>query len=365
MPLVTPPPVITETPLDREALLEQARRRAQRRRRRNGAAGLIVGLGVLAAVIWHGSGSTPPAKTPDHAARISVAAASQVRQNGPLTVIKQEQGRGGVYVVGPTGLARMLFRCPGSCLELQNIAWSPDGTKIALGATSYASPSSYDGLHVLDLATGRDRQLTGGGTHAGPFSDPAWSPDGAWLAYDGDVRGAISLSKADGSRTIQLATGLASDVEAPTWSPDGTSIAFQTTPFAGCRPGEQAGCTVYVIRLDGTHLRLLARHASAPAWSPLGTTIAYQVRCGIRLVTPTGTAATPHSTTRCQHIGMPGQPIWSPDGKKIAINSGPGKTQGIYIMNANGTHLTHLTRTTGRSAAGIARAAWRPRTTPT
>ena len=55
--------------------------------------------------------------------------------------------------------------------------------------------------------------------------------------------------------------------------------------------------------------------------------------------------------------------MWSPDGHKIAINSGPGKRQGLYVMNADGTNLTLVTRHTGHTDVGVGRAAWRPRIT--
>jgi Tol biopolymer transport system component len=287
--------------------------------------------------------------------------------NGPLTVIKESEGHGGVYTVGRGGLGSMVLRCRrahADCLELEYIAWSPDGSKIALGVTSYGRPSRYDGLHVVDLKTGRDVQLTGGGLQAGLWNDPAWSPDGQWLAYGSGRRGLIALASADGSQHRMLRTGYPGWVRYPTWSPDGTRLAFQSYPRHGCgrTPFQVTTCAIYVVRLDGTHLRLLARHAASPAWSPLGTTIAYQARCGIRLVTPTGTDATPHSQARCRHIGVRGQPVWSPDGRTIAIaypTTGP--TRGLYLINADGSHLTHLTRAAGQAVWGIARPAWQPR----
>jgi Tol biopolymer transport system component len=272
-----------------------------------------------------------------------VTAAAALMHTGPLTVIRQSNGHGGVYTVGREGLGRLVTRCRG-CLELQDIAWSPDGTRLAMGTTSYGLPDAMDGLHVINLVTGRDRQLTS----SWGFANPAWSPDGAWLAYDGNVSGRISLIRADGSRDAAVITGLPGVPTSPTWSPDGTRIAFQS------------GHAVYVIRLDGTHRRLLARQASSPAWSPRGIAIAYKVNCGIRLITPTGTNLTPYSPAACQHVGVPGRPVWSPDGRKIAIVN-TGAHPGTYVMNANGNHLTRLTFATGETAAGAARPAWQPR----
>jgi Tol biopolymer transport system component len=369
MSIVTPPPPSApEHYSDPEALIEEARRRTRRRRRRNAAmATLLLGLAAL-GIAAHGRAGTPtPATATDGPATLDVAAASSQMHNGPLTVIKQSQGHGGVYTVGRAGLGSMLLRCHGAhsaCLELEYIAWSPNGTKIALGVTSYATPSSYDGLHVVDLATGRDIQLTGSGGRPGLWNDPAWSPDGQWLAYGSDRPGEIALARADGSQHRTLQTGYHGWVRYPTWSPDGTRIAFQSSPRHGCgkTPFQVRTCAIYVVHLDGTHLRLLARHAASPAWSPLGTTIAYQASCGIRLVTPTGTDITPNPNVACPHIGVAGQPVWSPDARKIAIAlATTGPTRGLYLMNANGTNLHRLTHTAGQADTGFARPAWQSR----
>ena len=261
----------------------------------------------------------------------------------------------------------MLLRCHGAhsaCLELEYIAWSPDGTKIALSVTSYGTPSSYDGLHVVDLATGRDIQLTGSEGRLGLWNDPAWSPDGRWVAYGSNRPGEIALASTDGSQHRTLQTGYRGWVRYPTWSPDGTRIAFQSSPRRGCgkTPFQVSTCAIYVVRLDGTHLQLLARHAASPAWSPRGTTIAYQARCGIRLVTPTGADATPHPNAACPHIGVAGQPIWSPDGRKIAIALAvTGPSRGLYLMDADGTNLHHLSHAAGQDDTGLGRPAWKPR----
>ena len=365
-----PPPSAPERSSDPEALIEEARRQTRRRRRRNAAAAAVVlGLAAL-GIAAHGRGGSPTSETSTHRpAKLQVGAASSVMQNGPLTVINQSRGHGGVYTVGRAGLGTMLLRChlaaPSACLELEYIAWSPDGTRIALGATSYASPSAYDGLHVVDLATGHDIQLTGGNRlRPSLYNDPAWSPDGHWLAYGSDKPGEIALASADGSQHRTLKTSYPGPIRYPTWSPDGTRIAFETFPRHGCgkTPFQVTTCAIYVVRLDGTHLRLLARHGASPAWSPRGTTIAYQARCGIRLITPTGTDITPHPNAACPHIGVAGQPVWSPDGRKIAVAlATTGPSRGIYLMNADGTNLHHLSRAAGHSDTGLGRPAWQPR----
>jgi Tol biopolymer transport system component len=114
------------------------------------------------------------------------------------------------------------------------------------------------------------------------------------------------------------------------------------------------------MKLDGTSPRLLADRAAAPVWSPRENTLAYEARCGIRLMSLAASTASPNLTKRC--VPVHGMPVWSPDGQKIAVNStARGAARGIYVMNADGSGIRHLTRATGFTARGVSRIAWQPR----
>jgi len=92
-------------------------------------------------------------------------------------------------------------------------------------------------LYLLDLATRKLTQVT-----SGDFDDdqPAWSPDGKWLAfsskrtlpdpdrnYDSNIFVVASDNSDKGAHLTQVTTNPGADTN-PAWSPDGKSIAYVT-----------------------------------------------------------------------------------------------------------------------------------------
>ncbi len=370
-----PPP---EAPHDAEALdalIEEARRRARRRRQAYGLAVLLLGALGLGAFLGFGGGGA--ARPSHHAplARIEPADQSLAAENGPLTIMDSEgdasSGWYGLSTIGSDGRLHPLARCPDHvkwCGDVESLDWSPDGKWLAFSVGSVGAANPYNGVHVVNPATGEDRRVRDCRPDPGEcdWFDLDWSPDGASLAYASG--GKISLLNFSvvyvgevGSRPLE--TGTAGRDSSPSWSPDGKWIAYASND------GERS--SVYVIGVDGAQRRVLTRDASYPAWSPDGTTIAYRRGCGIRLMTPAGVDVTPFSLSGCLPLGardpkvIPGAPVWSPDGRKISIGvawrTGQERWRGTYVMNADGSRLTRLTRRARGVAMGQQpRAAWRP-----
>jgi TolB protein len=169
---------------------------------------------------------------------------------------------------------------------------------------------------------------------------PAWSPDGASIAFVSRRKGHphIYVMDADGSGTRQLTSGPDDDLR-PSWSPDGGQIVFAR------------GGALYVLAARGGPARRVARglqgNAGSPAWSPNGKLIAFDYRRPgytfreIWVVRPDGRGARP--VTRLRHNSS--LPAWSPRGDRLAFQSDARSTnEEIYSIGLAGGGVRRLTK---------------------
>ncbi|WP_420456903.1 hypothetical protein [Rubrivirga sp.] len=101
-----------------------------------------------------------------------------------------------------------------------------------------------------------------------PAARPAWSPDGAWIAFTRDQLAGLWVVRPDGSGARPLADAPAAGFGFA-WSPDGTAIAARTARYDG--PIRRS--TVSIFGLDGTATALTDERTSAvglPRWAGPG-----------------------------------------------------------------------------------------------
>ncbi|HET7457485.1 MAG TPA: amidohydrolase family protein [Gemmatimonadaceae bacterium] len=159
----------------------------------------------------------------------------------------------------------------------RDVDWSPAQDRAVYAAGSWGA----EDLHVMELATGRDVQLT---ALPGREVVPRWSPDGRWISFlriaadsephlvvlPADARGPADMSRARDLGQVaggEWVVGIES-AGAPTWSPDSRALfawrhansPIVREPFAALRPG-----TAEVIPLEGAR-RAVAGLPLDPTW---------------------------------------------------------------------------------------------------
>lgn len=133
-----------------------------------------------------------------------------------------------------------------------NASWSADGRKIAF--TSFVSNALQ--IRLVNADGSGEKFLVDG-------SEPAWSPDGAKIAFN---RGrSIYVMNADGTGQTQLTTTSIGSDGGPSWSPDGMMIAFNRY---AANTGSDSD--IYVMKADGTGQTALTKglREYAPRWGP-------------------------------------------------------------------------------------------------
>jgi TolB protein len=249
-------------------------------------------------------------------------------------------------------------------------AWSADGKRIAfIGVPPGPFRSSIftanaDGSNAIAIT----------GQYEEP-RDPAWSLDGSKIAFTKTSYFSqfwateLKLVNSDGTGLTSIRDVAVGSIAQPNWSPVGDEIAYVDDGFRCDYSNWFPWCDdqIWIIAPDGTQLRKLGDDKGMdyePSWSPDGTKIAFSstrdrttcisTLCGdIYTMNADGTGTITRLTSS---VGGNTQPVWSPDGKKIAFVStrddpDPDCYQNcnseIYVMNADGGGQTNLTNTSG------------------
>ncbi len=235
-----------------------------------------------------------------------------------------------------------------SCCTL---AWSSDGTHLLIGSDEHLSTVAADGTGHHEIV---DEEIVSG--------VPAWSPDGTRIAVGFEVDGSPRLFVIDadgtGRRNLTPDRQTVGDVGSYAWSPDGRSIVFGAAP--GTAGGETAA-TLDVLSAEGGPIRQVLRadpglaitEWSSPAWSPDAGSIVYDVSAGspldirLELVSAEAKGAAPKQLSPAGEDAYAA--VWSPDGRWVAFTVWRGGTgpADLYVMNADGSGARKLAEDVG------------------
>jgi Tol biopolymer transport system component len=231
---------------------------------------------------------------------------------------------------------------------------------------------SLDGTAPSQIFTVRQdgtrlRKLTKG---AGDKFSPSYSADGRRIAFSRSTTRTprsihIVVMDADGRHRRQLTHAKTEDRN-PAFAPDGRTLAF-------ARVGEVSG--IYSIRMDGSHSHLLVRDAEEPVYSPDGRRIVYESfadgKEGLFIMDADGShrrqlthdpLSAPDPAGQRQFLHVDRDPDLAPDGRHIVfVRQRAGCAEGgdIYVMNPDGTHV-HAVTDSGEHCASFSAPAFAP-----
>jgi serine/threonine protein kinase len=205
---------------------------------------------------------------------------------------------------------------------------SADGSRLA-----YTREHDYSNLwQVRLLPTAKEKaepsQITSGTSY---YALPSFSPDGKWICFAlgaNDAETNIFKMQIPGGEPIQLTYFNHALTSSPAWSPDGRRIAFVSDQNGTPR--------VWTISASGGTPQPLeetnaANTNSHLAWWP-SRDIVYQksgIRNYLRINGNAQTAILPQES-----VGwVPGKPIFSPDGNKVAVFWNRQPEAGLWIIS--------------------------------
>lgn len=247
------------------------------------------------------------------------------------------------------GLPRAIVRVSVETGELQRVtsppkgssgdfgpAVSPDGQELAFGR--FTSVRTGD-LYVMPLSGREPKRITSDGADV---MTPAWTPDSREFIFSSNRGGRRELWRvaASGGKPVRLA-GIGEDAMDVAVSRDGRTLIYNRgrysgslwkIPISGGKGGEP-------VRVTAT----TARDKFAQ-FSPDGKRIAFESgRSGVDEIWVCDADGANAIQLTAFGRGISGTPRWSPDGRRIAFDSNVAGSFDIYVIPSGGGRPVQLT----------------------
>jgi len=318
-----------------------------------------------------------------------------------------------VWLVNPDGTGTAaLTKLTSTFASSFNPVWSADGSKIASAAGRALDGTDADNTNgtrnVWEVnSDGSGATHLTGLTASGTSVDfPVWSPDGSKIAFQSarNLDGSDSLSPnfiiniwvvnsdGSGSATALTKTTLnGTSNESPVWSPDGSKIVFASArKLDGSNAVNTNGTkNIWLMNANGsgitplTKLTAVGADSDVPSWTADGSKVVFQSgraldgsdavnthgTGNVWLINADGSGATALTKLTNSVFESVGNAKASPDGNKIVFASAraldgsdalnTNSTQNIWVVNADGSSPTPLTKLTAAGAGSLA-PVWSP-----
>lgn len=228
-----------------------------------------------------------------------------------------------------------------NCYGVRNPVWSPDGSHLL-----YAKEIEENGsilIHLYSLDSGKETVLTPNGPNRIIDSKPVFSPAGERIAFIRTDRGEkeVFTIAPDGSAMKKVTPGgqWITDVD---WSPDGRWIIYSSkegiwkTPESGGKP----------VLLTAGGLRIENISVARNSWRLAYEQSNREVNIW-RVILPEEWSTAPEPKRFISSSRSDSEPVFSPDGRKIAFISDRTGDPQLWISGRDGTSLVQLTHFNG------------------
>ncbi len=153
----------------------------------------------------------------------------------------------------------------------------------------------------------------------------------------------IYVMDTDGKKAVNISKNAAADSD-PAFSPDGSKIVF-VSDRDRIGPSLPAALEIYVMNANGSNVKRLTTNAAFdgdPVFSPDGRKIIYSSQQdGNEEIYEVDLAGKSHNLTRS--AGLDRFPNFTPNGRIVFVSDRSGNAE-IYIMDADGKNLAQLTQ---------------------